>query len=235
MNRTFRSDESFWNLFPSARLGILTAWDVHNAPASLAASLLEKAVAQGNQRFGPVEELAKIPEIAVWRTAYKTFGAPKGNRSSVEALLRRVAKGKGLPSINPLVDCYNAVSLEYALPCGGEDLDRMEGDLVLTRAKGGEPFLPLGESEEDPPREGEVIYKDDAGAICRCWNWREAMRTRLTEDTVRAVLVIESLAPEGDTTLEKALQALEKHVRNLLGGKTLSYLVTRQNREIPLP
>ncbi len=111
----------------------------------------------------------------------------------------------------------------------------MEGDLVLTRAKGGEPFLPLGESEEDPPREGEVIYKDDAGAICRCWNWREAMRTRLTEDTVRAVLVIESLAPEGDKTLEKALQALEKHVRNLLGGKTLSYLVTRQNREIPLP
>lgn len=41
--------------------------------------------------------------------------------------------------INPLVDLYNSVSLSYALPCGGEDLAALAGDLRLGMAQGGSP------------------------------------------------------------------------------------------------
>ncbi len=98
-------------------------------------------------------------------------------------MLKRVSTGKGLGTINPLVDIYNSISLKYAMPCGGEDMDKFIGDIRLTKATGDESFITLGSDKSEPPYEGEIVYKDDEGAICRCWNWRESVRTMLTEDT----------------------------------------------------
>ena len=56
------------------------------------------------------------------------------------------------------------------------------------------PVLPnrseitLGTDENSPPYEGEIVYKDDVGAVCRCWNWRESVRTMLTENTKNSFL-----------------------------------------------
>lgn len=45
------------------------------------------------------------------------------------------------------------------------------------KTKGGDAFTPLGEdAESDPTLPGELAYVDDAGAVCRCWNWREGVR-----------------------------------------------------------
>jgi DNA/RNA-binding domain of Phe-tRNA-synthetase-like protein len=50
------------------------------------------------------------------------FGCkPSRYPCSAEAFLKRVARGDGLPAINRLVDLYNAVSVAFALPLGGED------------------------------------------------------------------------------------------------------------------
>jgi DNA/RNA-binding domain of Phe-tRNA-synthetase-like protein len=106
-------------------------------------------------------------------------------------LMKRVSKGNHIGTINPLVDIYNATSLRYGLPCGGEDIDTFRGDIRLTKALGDESFITLGTDESAPPYEGEIVYKDDEGAICRCWNWRESVRTMLRESTKNAFLCIE--------------------------------------------
>lgn len=80
----------------------------------------------------------------MWREAYRQFKTKKGARCSIEALLKRVENGRGVGSINPLVDIYNAVSLTWGLPCGGEDLDTFQGDLLLCTADGTEPFPRAG-------------------------------------------------------------------------------------------
>jgi DNA/RNA-binding domain of Phe-tRNA-synthetase-like protein len=105
--------------------------------------------------------------------------------------MKRVSKGNHIGTINPLVDIYNATSLRYGLPCGGEDIDTFRGDIRLTKALGDESFITLGTDESAPPYEGEIVYKDDEGAICRCWNWRESVRTMLRESTKNAFLCIE--------------------------------------------
>ena len=53
----------------------------------------------------------------------------QGARSSIEALLKRVNNSNHIGTINPLVDIYNSISLKYALPCGGEDIDKFVGDI----------------------------------------------------------------------------------------------------------
>ena len=54
-----------------------------------------------------------------------------------------MTQGKELAPINPLVDIYNSISLRYGVPCGGEDLDKINGDLHLGLAKGVKIFILL--------------------------------------------------------------------------------------------
>lgn len=81
--------------------------------------------------------------IKVWRDSFKKFKTKKGARASIEALLKIIYNGNHLGTINPLVDIYNSISLSYALPCGGEDIDKFVGDIRLTKAVGNENFITL--------------------------------------------------------------------------------------------
>jgi DNA/RNA-binding domain of Phe-tRNA-synthetase-like protein len=150
-------------------------------------------------------EPAELPEVADWRASYQAFGAkPSRTRPSVEALLRRL--GAGLPRIDRITDVYNAISVRHLVPAGGEDLDRYEGPIRLVRATGDEPFDTVreGQPEIAHPAPGEVIWRDDAGVTCRCWNWRQCTRTRVSDATVRAVFVLDGLAALGAAGLQTA-------------------------------
>ena len=106
--------------------------------------------------------------------------------------------------------------------------------IALTRADGTESFLALGGSENEPPPPGAVIYRDDAGVICSCWNWREADRTKLTPDTQRAVLVIEAIPPVTREELDLALDALGNRVIAHLGGAHRIEVLHADNRSVSL-
>lgn len=205
-----------WSLFSGARIGVVVARSLDNTRyGDRCAALLSERAAAAAENLGDAD-LAAHPAVAPWREAYRQFGVkPSKHRSSIESLLRSARSG-GVRSVNPLVDVYNAVSLGAHLPCGGEDLRMVAGDLRLVRAAGGESFVPLGSKEEQPPGPGEVIYRDDLGVVCRCWNWREADRTKLTEATTDAVLIIESVT--GAEALEPACRELAQLTTELLGG-----------------
>lgn len=230
-----RIEENFWSLFPAASIGIVVARGLDNSreTGDTTAPLLARQMHEAASRIGD-EEIAGHPAIAPWRNAYAAFGVkPNKYRSSIESLLRSARNGS-VRSINPLVDLYNTVSLKYFLPCGGEDLRAIEGDIRLTRAAGGEHFVPLGSEEEQPPQPGEVIYRDDVGVICRSWNWREADRTKLSQSTTSAFLCIETLPELGVERLKEACHELAEVVVEMLGGETRSYILDRAHPEVEL-
>ena len=212
-------EEPFWRLFPQAEIGAVVLNHVNNTGGEIAAARLERANEDAKKWLtDPV--LSQCPAVAVWRQAYTRFKTKKGVRSSIEALLRRVDKGKGVGPINPLVDLYNAVSLTYGFPCGAEDADTFDGDLRLTVASGGDSFLALGEEEDDPTLPGEVCYLDGSGAVCRCWNWRDGRRTMVTEESRHVILVLEY--PDGSRRgdMEAAMDELCHAAGELLGAET---------------
>jgi DNA/RNA-binding domain of Phe-tRNA-synthetase-like protein len=231
----FSATPEFFSLFPDARIVLLIASGVDNHPKGEAevARLLSEAQASAVTRLGG-SPLVEHPRVLCWREAYRAFGAkPKDYPSSIENLLRRALKGEPLRSINPLVDLYNVVSLTHLLPAGGEDLDAIAGDVVLTRASSEEPKVKLlGEAEERSPKPGEVIYKDDRGAICRRWNWKEADRTKLTDETRNAVLVLEAIPPITTEELEAAAHELARRIEDHCGGSVAEELVDRERPEV---
>ncbi len=214
----FRIDPEFSALFPDCVIGTVVVRGLDNGlHAAACAALLECDAHSAAERLGEAD-IATHPAVAPWREAYRAFGVkPAKFRSSIENLLRSARAGT-IRSINPLVDLYNAVSLRYMLPCGGEDLDTVRGPVVLTRALGDEHFIPLGSTEEQPPQPGEVIYRDEVGVICRCWNWREADRTKLTAATADAFLCIEGISPSVAPAVRQACDTLGALVVEHLGG-----------------
>lgn len=221
----FSIEDDFRNHFPEALIGVVVARGIDNTRAADAcARLLDEQIARTGQALAGVE-IPSLPAVAPWRAAYQRFGVkPSRFKSSIENLLRSAASGR-LRSINPLVDLYNVVSLTHRLPCGGEDLAAIDGTVRLTRARGDEHFVPLGGTEAEPPPSGAVIYRDDLGVICSCWNWREADRTKLTAQTTDAVLVIEALPPTDATALRAACDELAGLVVRHLGGTADAHIV----------
>jgi DNA/RNA-binding domain of Phe-tRNA-synthetase-like protein len=229
-------DPRIFETFPGAFLGVVSAHGLNNAgERAPVMQRLREAEAQTVQAFANAP-VAEHPHILVWREAYRKFGSkPKDYPSSVENLVRRVSKGHSLPHINTLVDLYNAVSLRHVLPVGGEDLDKIEGDVSLTFAGPDEaPVVLLGEKEARAPYAGEVIYKDEEGAICRRWNWKEAERTRFTTATREAFMVIEGLPPVSVAVVEAALRELADAVLFYCGGTVTTAMLTAGTPQVKL-
>ncbi len=233
--KKFIVENDFWDIFPEARIGVIVCKGIDNNIKEKTQYLdMLNSAEKAALRHLSDENFSDNKVIKVWREAFQEFKTKKGARSSIEALLKRAHNGKGIGAINPLVDLYNSISLRYALPCGGEDIDRFSGDIRLTKAVGDEDFVTLGSEKSEPPYEGEVVYKDDEGAICRCWNWRESVRTMLREETNNAFLCIESVDPTRAEDLDAALRELAELAEKNLGGDYKIVIMDKDNREIEI-
>ncbi|WP_294836466.1 B3/4 domain-containing protein [uncultured Lactobacillus sp.] len=212
-------DNTFWSIFPQAKIYTLIVNGINNHIPDISdnyQTMLNQAEEEAKQ-YLTAKDFKDNIVIAEWREVLTKFKKKKGSRSSIEALLKRVSQDKTFNPINPLVDIYNSVSLEYAVPCGGEDLDQIAGQMHLGVATGNEDFYPLGAEKSDPPRAGEVIYYDQKGAVCRSLNWRDDKRTMLTEDTTYAILIMEAVTDNQKERADKAIQALKQKIAVELG------------------
>lgn len=159
--------------------------------------------------------------LTAWDDVFKDFGAkPKRTPCSASALRKRVLKEGELPSLDPIVDIYNAISVRYAIPVGGENFAAYSGVPRLTIADGSEPFDTLKEGQPivEYPDAGEVIWRDDIGVTCRRWNWRQGVRTRLDSQAKTMWFILESLPAMPYEALEAAGEALINHLQQLMPG-----------------
>jgi lysyl-tRNA synthetase class 2 len=228
----FKIDPAIFRTFPGLNVGFLMASGVDNH--GNCPDLLEeiKRIQEEIRDNFDLGTLSNCPKIQNWRKAYTQFGAkPKKHRSSVESLYRVTLEGRDLCPINKLVDIYNCVSLMHMIPVGGDDLSRVEGDILLRFANGDESFSPLGSDEPQTARKGEVIYADNREVLCRRWNWRESNKTKMTEDTREILLVAEGLPPVTAEEIGHVVSDLSRMIQQYCGGKTDSYVLDVTNCE----
>jgi DNA/RNA-binding domain of Phe-tRNA-synthetase-like protein len=207
MNLTLTVSDEVRALAPGFTHVAIEAYGLVNGPSTEGTSALlddaERRLASRLEGRAPHEDR----HMAAWREVYTAFGSkPSRTRNSAEALAKRALSDAGLPRINVLVDLYNAISVAHLIPVGGEDTGHIQGTMRLVRATGDEDFVTVAGGEEvvERPDAGEVVWRDDAGVTCRRWNWRQGPRTRLTEESVSAIFLLESLAPMPVADVEAA-------------------------------
>ena len=208
--------------FPDFRVAVLVCENLAipaTRPPELD-SLIAEREAAARARYGG-SELADIPGIAAWRAAYKGFGIKKTSyRCSVERLMKNALAERPLPSINPFVDAYNAVSLAAVACIGADDLDKAEGPFAFRYARAGDSFIDMaaeaGEDPNDPPKDGEIVYAGAAHVLCRRWNWRQDARSIITPATSRAILTIQT---NGWGNLDAAVADASGLIGRFCGGR----------------
>ncbi len=224
-------EKEFLEIFPDGSIYVIKAKNLNNKiiEENKYKHLIENAQEVTIANNLTQEVFTDNEVIRVWRDAYQKFKTKKGARVSIENLLKRVKNGNPVGSINPIVDLYNYISIKYAFPIGGDDHSKTKGDISFALAKGGEDFYAIGSDKNEPALEGEVIFKDEQGPICRCWNWRQEQRTMITEETTEALFVIEYC---DSTRVEEQIEAGEELAKLLeleLGATTESFLLNKDN------
>ncbi len=228
----FRIDERIFDKYPDLVVGVVVALGINNGGTSEEIIQLIRSEEEKIRGSFDLNTLSDNPKIAAWRRAYSSFGAkPKKYRSSMENLYRMVLQGRNIRHINKLVDIYNYISLKYMVPVGGDDIDKVEGDIVLTFARGDERFVELNSREVKNPRPGEVIYRDNRDVLCRRWNWRESDKTKMTEETRNACLAVEGLPPVTKREIEVAVGELAELIKRFCGGRVEVFILDRNKPE----
>jgi DNA/RNA-binding domain of Phe-tRNA-synthetase-like protein len=193
------------DLQPIVRPGVLTFDGLTVRPddtrMDVALAATEAAV-----RARPPDESAAV------RVMYRRTGLdPTKRRPSSEALLRRVRKGEALPRINSLVDICNWCSLEFQLPYGLYDLERIEGDVILRLGTDGESYAGIRKDEVHVA--GRIALADARGPFGNPSS--DSARTMVTDAATRALMIV--FAPA-----EVPLVRLE-HILEISSARTLAY------------
>ncbi|HLD76169.1 MAG TPA: phenylalanine--tRNA ligase beta subunit-related protein [Candidatus Norongarragalinales archaeon] len=221
----FQIDPEIAQRFAGLNIGFLEGTCEKNACVDPAGFFELKTKAEAAARKIPI--LSEHPHIAAWRKTFKSFKAdPSKTKPSVEALVRRIQKGESLPSINPIVDVYNAVSLAHVLPIGGQDAEKIQGSVTLRFSRPDDTFTPLGANERQKVDDKEVVYADEKKVLCSKWNWRDCFDARITDQTRKFVLFVDGCPSIPRETVENALQALSENLEKFVQGcRTEKYLV----------
>jgi DNA/RNA-binding domain of Phe-tRNA-synthetase-like protein len=232
MKRIIITDEIF-DLFPDFYRGIVLVKDISNQKSN---KRIRKILKKEIDRQVDIDEL-KDPRILAWNEAHKRFASdPDTYLPSITYLLKSMRPNRALPFINSAVALFNYISVKYILPCGGDDVERVEGNLVLGAADGTEKFIPLGGETEEHPLPGEIIYYDDStkNVMCRRWNWRNGDITKIEVDTKKIVINIDCLPPitpdKGNEARDELAELLKVHC----GAEVETRYVNSDTREIEI-
>jgi DNA/RNA-binding domain of Phe-tRNA-synthetase-like protein len=229
-------DGEVFQRFPDYIRAIVLAKGINNhGQLPEVEEMLREAEARCEALFAQ-ENLTTHPRIANWREAYRALNARPGkNYSSVEALARRARGGSSLPYINTMVALMNGFSLKHVVPCGGDDLDSVQGDLILRLATGEELFAPLGGTQISHPQPGEVVYVDEGQQVlCRRWNWRQGDGTKIIHSSRNLLVNIDCLPPVEAEEAGMLVVELAELVERFCGGLVQHHLLAADEPSVEI-
>jgi DNA/RNA-binding domain of Phe-tRNA-synthetase-like protein len=201
---------------PGLRLGILHYDNVALSPTP---GMLKGRINLflENMRYDYLDKtITDIPGIAEWRRVFKTLGMdPSRYRPSSEALVRRVLQNKPLHWIHTGVDVNNFLSLQFGLPAGLYNRDRITGDVSLRLGRSGETYEGLNGREISC--EGKLVLTDAQGPFGS--PFVDSVRTSVTEDATKLLHVF-FIYPEFDRwTDEQLLHSAGDMFTHVNGGR----------------
>jgi len=232
----FRIEEEVFRMFPLFCRGIVTAAGIDNrGPSPELESLLREQ--EEKMRQDPGIDPATHPRLQAWKDVYRHFGSnPNKFTPSIVFLAKQVKSGKSVRSISPAVDAFNIISIKHIIPCGGDDMDSVEGDVTLGRAVSDETFAPIFKPlEVEHPDPGEVIYVNrlTKRVLCRRWNWRNGDFSKLAPETRNLAINVDGMRPAiGRPEIEEAAEGLKELLLRYCGGNVSVYYLDAQNREM---
>jgi len=226
----FEVDNAVFEKIPNAFFGVVAVKGIDNTKEVTGIkALLEKSTEECRQYFEASGNKAKNdPCVEPYREAFRAIGVnPNRYACSIEALMDRIAKGKGMPSINPAVDLGNAISLEHRIPIGAHDMRTFTRDdgtgrgtddagIRVRMATEEDTFRAFGapEDEFENPEVGEIVYVSGHEVRTRRWIWRQSEVGKMTDETTAVFYPIDGLDGVNRDQTEAAIKEFTELLAN---------------------
>jgi methionine--tRNA ligase beta chain len=156
------------------------------------------------------------PILDAYKEVYRRF---KVDAESPVVHLINLVKEKGrLPTINTVVDAYNVVAATRRVSVGVHDLDKVVGDVGLKVTRGGEVYVPLGETEPMNIPSGKFAMMDDEHVLC--WlDTKQGQHTKIGFDTRNLLVYVQGNSETSSMYLENALRKICDLIVQYNGGE----------------
>lgn len=231
----FVVEKEIFNKMPNACFAIVVAKGIdNNRTCPKINQFLNLCIENVTQRCENLKA-KDDPNIIPYREAFRTLGInPNKYMCSIEALFTRIAKGKGMPHINSVVDLGNAISLKYTLPVGAHDLGSMDENICIRLAQQGDTFLPFGSVIEETPDCGEIIYAVGHQVRTRRWTWRQSEYGKITQESNNIFFPIDGFKDFNKEQVLAARDELESLIKEIFECETIVGFVDVITPEIEL-
>ena len=231
----FIVEKEIFEKLPNACFGVVMAKGIDNSKAYPEIDrLLDESIETAAQHFKG-RKVKEEPVVLPYREAFRALGInPNKYLCSMEALFTRIAKGKEMPHINPIVDLGNAVSLKYTLPMGAHDLGGNSEDICIRLSKPGDTFLPFGGEAEETPDSGEIVYAVGRQVRTRRWTWRQSEHGKITLASTDIFFPIDGFTDLNREQVLAAREELQALVKQIFGCEAAVGLVDAEHSEMEL-
>ncbi len=232
----FEMGAEVFEKLPALCVGLVYAEGFDNTrPSEVAERALTEAVAGAEERLAGMKA-SEDPRVQPYRAAFHALGmSPSRYPSSNIALLRRVAKGKGVGRINALVDLGNAVSIAHGLPLGVHVMSSPTSVLELRMSREGDVFVPLGAEEADPTlAPGELVYAEGSLVQTRRWTWRQSENGKTGPNATSALIPIDGFTDENLAAVRAARDELAGLIAEAFGCRVATGLASAQTPRVEL-
>ncbi|ANU12446.1 hypothetical protein B481_0013 [Planococcus halocryophilus Or1] len=168
------------------------------------------------------KEFTDFPGLLEWQLIWKALGAdPSRYRPSAEALYRRIKKQNYLSVVDSAVDMNSFLSLQYEIPLGLYDADKVEGDIEIAVGTNADRYEGL--NNRINTLTGILVSKDAQGAFGS--PYVDSKRTAVTEQTKNAVHIFYLRPSMAKDTALQLLTAASNMFTGINGGDAEIYVV----------
>ena len=226
----YRIAEEVFEKLPDMCVGVVVVRGLDNRIRyPRIAELLCSGIAEREAYFEG-KKVKEDPLILPYREAFRAVDInPNKFLCSIEALFTRIAKKKGFPEINAIVDLGNAVSLKYGLPIGAHDLATMKEGLEVRLAQEDDTFLPFGGTETEKPDPGEVVYVSGTEVRTRRWTWRQSEIGKISEETSDVLFPIDGFVGVNDGAVRAAMEEFSVLLQEIFGAEAVLGFVDKDH------
>ena len=153
-------------------------------------------------------------------TLHEKVGVPRRkNLPASENLIKLLSKREDLVHINKAVDIYNIISIKSKLCLGAHDIDKISGNVSLKITDSTENFIPLGNEESKPVKNGEYSFVDEDNDVL-CWlDIRQVDKTKVTEETKNVIYFVIGNEQTDFKELEKVANEIIEITTRYCGGE----------------
>lgn len=168
------------------------------------------------------KKVTDLDGVKEWREIFKKTGKdPNRYRHSAEALYRRVQKQNYLQTVHSAIDVNNFFSLEYQVPIGIYDSDKIDGDIELRLGEEGEEYTGLNGRSNS--LQNLIVSADENGAFGS--PFVDSERTAVSTETKSALQIIYLRPSHGVEKNNKLTESLMNMFIQIHGGEG-SFLLT---------